>query len=63
MSTELVLMNDEAAIQGIRNSGAQNLILAPGNDYTGGHSWVQNIQQNVASASYIYKVSSVNQAI
>ena len=31
MPTSLVLKNDQAAINGIRNSGAKQLILAPGN--------------------------------
>ncbi len=35
MATSLVLQNDQAAIDGIRASGAQQLILAPGNGYTG----------------------------
>ena len=39
MPTKLVLEDDQAAIDGIRASGAKNLILAPGNGYTGGHSW------------------------
>lgn len=35
MPTSLVLANDQAAIDGIRESGAKQLILAPGNGYTG----------------------------
>lgn len=31
MATSLVLANDQAAINGIRKSGARNLIIAPGN--------------------------------
>jgi len=41
MPTELVLANDQAAIDAIRGVGALQLILAPGNGWTGGHSWTQ----------------------
>ncbi|KAL0576560.1 hypothetical protein V5O48_005424 [Marasmius crinis-equi] len=41
MPTSLVLANNQAAIDGIRSTGAQQLILAPGNSWTGGHSWTQ----------------------
>lgn len=42
MDTGLILANDQAAINGIRSVGAQQLILAPGNGFTGGHSWNQS---------------------
>lgn len=32
----------QAAITAIRNTGATNLILVPGNAWTGAHSWTQN---------------------
>ena len=35
MPTSLILANDQAAINGIRAAGANQLILAPGNQYTG----------------------------
>ncbi|KAF8464981.1 endoglucanase 1 [Gautieria morchelliformis] len=41
MDTALVLANNQAAINGIRASGAKQLILAPGNGFTGGHSWTE----------------------
>ncbi|PQE13858.1 endoglucanase 1 protein [Rutstroemia sp. NJR-2017a BBW] len=41
MPTSLVLANNQAAITAIRKTGAKNLILAPGNSWTGGHSWTQ----------------------
>ncbi len=53
MPTSLVLANDQAAIDGIRKAGAQQLIIAPGNSWTGGHSWTQGsdasslIMQNI----------------
>ena len=42
MSTELWLANANEAIDAIRMSGASNLILVPGNAWTGAHSWYQN---------------------
>lgn len=42
MDTGLILTNDQAAIDGIRSTGAQQLIIAPGNGFTGGHSWNQS---------------------
>lgn len=58
MNTSLVLANDQAAIDGIRKSGAKQLILAPGNGYTGGHSWFQYTGNgNEPSASYLYKLN------
>ena len=56
MPTSLVLQNDQAAIDGIRASGAKNLILAPGNGYTGGHSWNQSAVGDEPSANYLYKL-------
>ncbi|KAK1223101.1 hypothetical protein PQX77_014029 [Marasmius sp. AFHP31] len=41
MPTSLVLANNQAAIDGIRSTGAEQLILAPGNSWTGGHSWTE----------------------
>ncbi|KAF9479868.1 endoglucanase 1 [Pholiota conissans] len=42
MPTDLILKNNQAAIDGIRLAGAPQLILAPGNGFTGGHAWTQN---------------------
>ncbi len=39
MDTELWLADANAAISAIRATGANNLILVPGNAYTGAHSW------------------------
>ena len=41
-STEHWLTSANAAIDGIRSAGAQNLILVPGNGWSGGHSWDEN---------------------
>jgi endoglucanase len=42
METELWLADANAAIRAIRATGATNLILVPGNAYTGAHSWNSN---------------------
>ncbi|KAI1267887.1 glycoside hydrolase family 5 protein [Xylariaceae sp. FL1019] len=39
MATSLVLADNQAAITAIRAAGADNLILMPGNSWTGGHAW------------------------
>jgi endoglucanase len=39
MSTELWLADANAAIAAIRQTGAANLLLVPGNAWTGAHSW------------------------
>ena len=59
MATSLVLANDQAAIDGIRAAGAEQLILAPGNGYTGGHSWNQTTGTNgdAPSADYLYQLT------
>ncbi|KAI0909933.1 glycoside hydrolase family 5 protein [Ustulina deusta] len=41
MTSQLVLANNQAAIDAIRAAGADNLILMPGNSWTGGHAWTQ----------------------
>lgn len=42
MPTELWLKDANVAIAAIREAGATNLILVPGNAWTGAHSWTQN---------------------
>lgn len=42
VTTEEWLSAANAGIAGIRSSGANNLILVPGNGWTGAHSWQQN---------------------
>ncbi len=39
METELWLEDANAALAAIRGTGASNLVLVPGNGYTGAHSW------------------------
>ncbi|KAI0157911.1 glycoside hydrolase family 5 protein [Hypoxylon sp. FL1284] len=41
MATELVLKNNQAAIDAIRAADASNLIIMPGNSWTGGHAWAE----------------------
>ncbi|KAI1767515.1 glycoside hydrolase superfamily [Hypoxylon sp. FL1150] len=48
MATDLVLQNNQAAIDAIRAAGATNLILMPGNNWTGGHSWAEGSDPNSA---------------
>ncbi|KAL5328087.1 hypothetical protein ACEPPN_005795 [Leptodophora sp. 'Broadleaf-Isolate-01'] len=58
MDTNLVLANDQAAINAIRAVGAYQLVLAPGNGWTGGHSWVQAYTGNSpASSEVMYKIT------
>ncbi|GJJ13891.1 hypothetical protein Clacol_008148 [Clathrus columnatus] len=51
MPTQLILLNDQAAINSIRSTGARQLILAPGNGFTGGHSWNQTTGEDDAPSS------------
>lgn len=60
MPTSLVLQNDQAAVTAIRAVGAQQLILAPSNAYTGRHAWVQNTGFTGAdepSLEYLYQIT------
>ncbi|KAI1173466.1 glycoside hydrolase family 5 protein [Nemania sp. FL0916] len=41
MASSLVLANNQAAIDAIRAAGAENLIIMPGNSWTGGHAWTE----------------------
>ncbi|KAF2122318.1 glycoside hydrolase superfamily [Lophiotrema nucula] len=42
MPTELILTNDQASIDAIRKTGAQQLILVPGNGFTGAQKWLNS---------------------
>lgn len=42
MPTALVFENNQAAVDAIRATGAMNLILVPGAQWSGGHSWTQD---------------------
>lgn len=41
MTTQLVLDNNQAAIDAIRAAGADQLIIMPGNSWSGGHAWTE----------------------
>jgi len=58
MPTTLVLQNDQAAINALRSAGAEQLILAPGNGYTGGHGWNSSAseQNDQPSSEVMYKI-------
>lgn len=51
-----MLKNDQAAINGIRAAGPRQLILAPGNGFTGGHSWTQVINGDAPSSDFLNKL-------
>ncbi|HWD21462.1 MAG TPA: glycoside hydrolase family 5 protein [Verrucomicrobiae bacterium] len=42
MSTDTLVVSENAAITAIRDTGATNLIFVPGNGYTGAWTWTQN---------------------
>ncbi|KAI1490441.1 endoglucanase 1 [Biscogniauxia mediterranea] len=48
MPSSLVLENNQAAIDAIRATGAENLIIMPGNSWTGGHAWTEGSDPNSA---------------
>jgi len=58
MPTDLILRNNQAAIDGIRLAGAPQLILAPGNGFTGGHAWTQTSGSagNAPSSDFMNKL-------
>ncbi|KAF7303586.1 Endoglucanase 1 [Mycena indigotica] len=56
MPTQLILANNQAAIDGIRLAGAFQLILAPGNGFTGGHTWTQVTNGNAPSSDFLNKL-------
>lgn len=54
MPSSLLLSNLQAAVTSIRASGAKNLIIAPGNSWTGGHAWTQGGSE--ASSEWLWKL-------
>ncbi|KAK0618992.1 glycoside hydrolase family 5 protein [Immersiella caudata] len=54
MPSSLNLANLQAAIDGIRKTGAKNLILAPGNAWSGGHYWTKGGAE--ANSNWIHKL-------
>ncbi|RMY69373.1 hypothetical protein D0864_11125 [Hortaea werneckii] len=54
MPTAMILRNNQAAIDGIRAAGASQLILAPGNGYTGAQVWTNaSVSNNGISPQYV----------
>ena len=53
MPTELVLTNDQASIDAIRQAGAQQLILVPGNGFTGAQRWLNSTCNNCTPNSEV----------
>ncbi|KAF8318152.1 cellulase-domain-containing protein [Clavulina sp. PMI_390] len=56
MYTSLVFKNNQAAITAIRKAGANQMILAPGNAYTGGHDWTQAKGNHDPSSKYMHQL-------
>ncbi|ETS76277.1 Endoglucanase 1 [Pestalotiopsis fici W106-1] len=48
MASSLVLANNQAAIDAIRAANASNLIIMPGNSWTGGHAWTEGTDPSSA---------------
>lgn len=62
MPSALVLKNNQATIDAIRKVGAKQLILAPGNYWTGGHAWTKYEDPN-SSFMHLLKDPAKNLAI
>ncbi|KAH7124172.1 glycoside hydrolase superfamily [Dendryphion nanum] len=57
MDTNLIFANNQAAIDGIRKTGAKQLILAPGNAWSGARHWTEDWEGNSpSSSSVMYKL-------
>ncbi|KAK0727751.1 glycoside hydrolase superfamily [Lasiosphaeria miniovina] len=54
MPSSLLLANLQAAVDAIRKAGAKNLIIAPGNSWTGGHAWTQGGAE--ANSAWLHKL-------
>jgi endoglucanase len=55
MPSSLMQGNQQAAIDGIRKSGAKNMILASGNSWSGGHSWTQGGKEANSAFMHLLK--------
>ncbi|KAI9695166.1 MAG: hypothetical protein M1820_008872 [Bogoriella megaspora] len=51
MSTELILKDDQAAVDGIRNASASQFILVPGNGYTNAEIWTNTSGNGLSPGS------------
>ena len=54
MPSSLMMANNQAAVDAIRAAGAKNLIIAPGNSWTGGHAWTEGGAE--ASSNWLQKL-------
>ncbi|KAK0629560.1 glycoside hydrolase family 5 protein [Bombardia bombarda] len=54
MSSALLMANLQAAVDAVRASGAKNLVIAPGNSWSGGHAWTEGGPE--ASSNWIHKL-------
>ena len=54
MPSSLLIKGLQAAIDGIRKTGSKQLIIAPGNSWTGGHSWTEGGAE--ASSNWMQKL-------
>ncbi|KAK3325966.1 glycoside hydrolase superfamily [Apodospora peruviana] len=54
VASSLLVSNLQAAIDSIRRSGAKNLIIAPGNSWSGGHYWTKGGAD--ANSNWIHKL-------
>ncbi|KAK3898443.1 glycoside hydrolase superfamily [Staphylotrichum tortipilum] len=55
MPSTLLLANLQAAVDAIRAAGAKNLIIAPGNSWTGGHAWTEGGAE--ANNNWLHKLA------
>ncbi|GAB1314540.1 cellulase [Madurella fahalii] len=55
MASSLLLSNLQTAIDAIRASGAKNLIITPGNAWSGGHYWTKGGAE--ANSNWIHRLS------
>ncbi len=56
-TTETWRTNAQLALNAIRSTGAQNLVLVPGNGYTGAWSWVNGAWYGTANGSVMTSIS------
>lgn len=54
MPTSLMMDNNQVAIDAIRDAGAEQLIIAPGNSWSGGHAWAEGGDE--ANTNWVHKL-------
>ncbi|MEX2092746.1 MAG: cellulase family glycosylhydrolase [Pirellulales bacterium] len=60
MPTSQLVTSHNAAIQAIRDQGAKNLILVPGNQWTGAHAWNETYYNGPNSVHMLNIVDPIN---